>query len=266
MRQMTSEDAVWLYSEPPGESMHVTQATLYEPGDRGTLSRNELEAILETRVLPRVSVFRQRLRQVPLKLDFPYWVEDADFDLSHHVKTRSVAAPGDWRALLETFVAIHAEPLDTRRPLWDMTLVTGLERVFGVPEGSFAVASRFHHAMADGQSVMEITRLMHDTSPDCRDSAAKRSLIPSGGEAPSPVRIAFRAAEHAVTQPFDTLTGLARSVPGLGLNLLRRRSLPKLPKGPRCDSTYPWVGAGPFRHQLPAHGRNHRHRRRRGDA
>ena len=230
MKQMTMEDATWLHILPRGESMHVTMVSVYEPGERGAVTREELEALVEDRVISHVAVFRQRLKQIPLQLDFPYWVDDPDLDLERQVRVRSVATPGDWRALLDTAVAIHAEPLDMHHQLWDFTLVTGLDHVEGLPEGSFAVVYRFHHAMVDGKSIMEVMRLLHNTSAG-EGTPARKPSSPKPERGPSPVAVAYRATAHAVVHPLDMLAGVASSLPALGLDLLRRRALPRLPGG-----------------------------------
>ena len=36
--------------------------------------------------LPLLPPFRWRLKQVPLGLDYPYWIDDPDFDLEYHVR------------------------------------------------------------------------------------------------------------------------------------------------------------------------------------
>lgn len=230
MKQMKIDDAVWLYIEPPGESMHVTLVSVYEPGEHGPLTRDELEAHLEDRVLSRIDVLRRRIKQVPLHLDFPYLVDEPHLDLRHHVHARQIAAPGDWRALLATAVDAHAAPMDKRHPLWDFTLLTGLDRVEGLPEGSFAIASRFHHAMVDGKSIIALTGLLHDVTPDYQPPANGRRGRRPAESGPSHVQVAYRAAKHAAVHPVEMITGIASSLPALGGHYLRRRALPKLPR------------------------------------
>jgi diacylglycerol O-acyltransferase len=50
--------------------------------------------------------------RVPFDLDYPYWVEDPDFDLEYHVRHVALPQPGDWRQLCIQAARIFARPLD----------------------------------------------------------------------------------------------------------------------------------------------------------
>jgi WS/DGAT/MGAT family acyltransferase len=229
MNQMGSNDAIWLYIEPPGESAHVTLVSVYEPGELPPLTRQELEAHLHDRLVSGVPVFSRRLRQLPFHADFPYWVDDPHLDLGRHVRERSLAGPGSWNALLATAMEIHAEPLDKRHPLWDFTLVTGLNRARGLPKGSFAVVSRFHHAMVDGKSLLEVIHLLHDLSPQSAPPA-QPTRAQTAADGPSLATIAVRAAVHTIANPTDMLTRVARRLPLLGRQLVNRQARITLPQ------------------------------------
>jgi len=56
---------------------------------------------------------------------------------------------------------LHARPLDTARPLWELYVIEGLDNVTGVPEGSFAFALKVHHAAIDGASGVEMLAAIH---------------------------------------------------------------------------------------------------------
>lgn len=66
-------------------------------------------------------MFRRKLQRVPLELDYPYWVEDENFDLEYHVRHIALPKPGDWRQFCIQVSRIHARPLDLNRPLWRST-------------------------------------------------------------------------------------------------------------------------------------------------
>jgi diacylglycerol O-acyltransferase / wax synthase len=55
---------------------------------------------------------------------------------------------------------ILARPLDMRRPLWEMTIVTGLRG------GRVVLVNRAHHAMVDGVSSVDILTLLLDPNPE----------------------------------------------------------------------------------------------------
>ena len=102
-------------------------------------------------------MFRQRLVRVPFDLDHPYWIEDPDFDLEFHVRHIALPEPGDWRQLCIQVARLVSRPLDLDRPLWELYVIEGLDNVEGVPQGSFAVVTKVHHAAIDGMSGMEMT-------------------------------------------------------------------------------------------------------------
>ena len=59
----------------------------------GRLSCDDLQAVLEER-LPLLPPFRWKLAEVPLSLDYPYWIDDTDFDIDFHVREIALPAPG----------------------------------------------------------------------------------------------------------------------------------------------------------------------------
>ena len=87
---------------------------------------------------------RQCLVPAPLGHGRPYWVDDADFDIAHHVRVVGCPAPGDEQALLRVAAEAITAPLPRDRPLWAATIVTGVD-----PDTA-AVVFVFHHVLADG--------------------------------------------------------------------------------------------------------------------
>ena len=166
MQQLSGLDASFLYLETANTPMHIGSLCIYDqstaPG--GHVRFKDILKFYEER-LHRARVFRQRLARVPLSLDHPYWIEDPDFDREFHVRHIALPAPGDWRQLCIQAARLHARALDLNRPLWEVTIIEGLDAVEGVPKGSFAVVSKVHHAAIDGVSGAEIAAALHDVSP-----------------------------------------------------------------------------------------------------
>jgi len=139
-------DAAFLAGESEGVHMQVGAALILDGGPLvtpgggidGARVRSAIAASLHE--VPR---FRQRLGRVPLE-GHPIWVDDATFDLDYHVRHVSVARPGDERALKRMAGWLLSQPLDRRRPLWELWVVEGLEG------GRFALIPKIHHAMLDG--------------------------------------------------------------------------------------------------------------------
>ena len=65
--------------------------------------------------------------EVPFSLDYPYWLEDPDFDLDFHVRELALPPPGANGKLAEQIARILSRPLDRSRPLWELYLIHGLE-------------------------------------------------------------------------------------------------------------------------------------------
>ena len=106
--------------------------------------------------------FRWRLREVPLALDYPYWIDDPDFDLEYHVRELALAPPPTDEKLATQVARISARPLDRARPLWELYLIHGLKN------GHAALLTKIHHAAVDGMSGAEILGVLMDPSPEGR--------------------------------------------------------------------------------------------------
>ena len=86
MRQLTSLDSQFLALETPRQSGHVASVAILDTSTTpsGTLTLADIQALITER-LPLLPPLRWRLQEVPLGLDYPYWVDDIDFDLDFHV-------------------------------------------------------------------------------------------------------------------------------------------------------------------------------------
>ena len=158
---LSARDAWFLYAERPETPLDIGTVYVFEggsqvPGGRGALG---VEETIKERIhlVPR---YRQRVHHVPFNLVHPVWVDDPHFDLGAHVRREMLPPPGDGAALRRLVMRILARPLDMRRPLWEMTIVTGLkgDRV--------VLVNRAHHAMVDGVSSVDILALLLDPSPE----------------------------------------------------------------------------------------------------
>jgi diacylglycerol O-acyltransferase len=158
---LSARDAWFLYAERPQTPLDLGTVYVFEgdsqlPGGRGALG---VEETIKERIhlVPR---YRQRIQRVPLNLAHPVWVDDPHFDLGSHVRREVLAPPGDGASLRKLVMRILGRPLDMRRPLWEVTIVTGLRG------GRIVIVNRAHHAMVDGASSVDILTLLLDTSPD----------------------------------------------------------------------------------------------------
>jgi hypothetical protein len=124
---LSARDAWFLYAERPQTPLDLGTVYVFEgesqlPGGRGALG---VEETVKERI-HQVPRYRQRIRRVPWNLAHPVWVDDPHFDLGAHIRREVLPAPGDGASLRRLVMRILARPLDMRRPLWEMTIVTGL--------------------------------------------------------------------------------------------------------------------------------------------
>jgi diacylglycerol O-acyltransferase / wax synthase len=118
----------------------------------------------------------QRLRQVLMwpsrGRGLPVWVADPAFDITRHVRTKQVPAPGDETSLLTLCRELNLPALNRDHPLWEMWLLTGLA------DGRVGLLIRLHHVIVDGIAALELLSSMLDLTPD----AAAPALPPASAE------------------------------------------------------------------------------------
>ena len=210
MRQLSEHDAAYIYSDSAHANSNVTLLHIYDqstaPG--GMVRFKQILAHVESR-LGQLPIFRQKILRVPLDLDYPYWIEDENFDIEYHVRHIALPKPGDWRQFCIQASRIHARPLDLQRPLWEMYVIEGLDSFLDLPVGSFAVLLKIHHAAIDVAHHNEITTLLHDISPDSPPPAPPAPWFPES--APGNFGLLCRAGFNLATFPLRMAQPLTRS-------------------------------------------------------
>lgn len=234
MEQLSAMDASFLYFETANAPMHIGSVAIYDQAtvDGGVLAFKEILKNYESR-LHLARSFRQRIVRVPLSLDHPYWLEDPDFDIEYHVRHIALPKPGDWRQLCIQVARLHARPMDTTRPLWEFTVIEGLDNVEGLPKGSFAIVSKVHHAAIDGVSGAEMTAAVHDVEPDAVPTPPEKPWLPE--RVPTAVELLSRTSVNNVRQPFKLARVVAESVPalarlGIGLSAGKLKRVGPVPR------------------------------------
>ena len=132
--QISGQDATFLYAESPTSPMHVATLVIVE----GSLKFEDFKAIVASK-LHLIPKFRKRLLNLPMNLDYPYWVDDPNFDIDLHINRIRLPEPANWKTLRELTSSIFSNPLDLRRPLWSIDFIEGLDEVSQVPKGSVAI-------------------------------------------------------------------------------------------------------------------------------
>ena len=224
MQRLGQQDAMFLYSEKPRAPMHLCSFHFYAPDPNGhRLTFDEFREHVHSR-LPLARLLRRKLVRVPLDLDYPYWVEDRDFDLDYHVRHVTLEGDRDWRAVWDLAAALHSIPIDLHRPPWELYLIDGIDHVEGYEPGGFAMLIKIHHCAIDGIAGIELMNALHDLDPD--GSAAGRRHVATGGDAgPADAagddrrqRRPVAVARGALPHPFgaDAAAPTADAASGLG--------------------------------------------------
>jgi diacylglycerol O-acyltransferase len=196
MQQLSGLDASFLAMETANTTGHVGGLSVLDPSDApAPLNLARLTEVMAER-LPLVPVLRQKLLEVPLGLDQPYWIDDPDFDIEYHVREIALPRPGSDAQLNEQVSRLHARPLDRSKPLWELYLITGLARKRA------AVYTKIHHAAIDGASGVELLTVLFDLSPAGRDLPPAE---PFRAASPPPLpALAAKAAARLAWRPVQT--------------------------------------------------------------
>ena len=211
MQQLTGLDASFLAFETANSTGHVGGLCVLDPSAAPkplTLAR--LTEVLGER-LPLVPVLRRKILNVPLGLDQPYWIDDADFDIEYHIREIALPDPGSDAQLNEQVARLHARPLDRSRPLWEIYLITGLA------QDRAAVYTKIHHSAIDGASGAELLTVLLDLAPGGRELPPAEPFRPE--RRPGAPAMAALAAARMAWRPVQTVqvaNQFVRLLPTLG--------------------------------------------------
>jgi diacylglycerol O-acyltransferase / wax synthase len=178
-------------------------------------------------LIPRL---RQHVVAAPLRLGPPRWQLDEYFDIDYHLRRTIAAGPGDLRSVLDIAGLMAMTAFDKDRPLWEFTLVEGLEH------GRAAFIQKVHHSFTDGVGGVKLAELLLDdrrnpathptevevTSP--RHTSGLTSIAESmAADVRTAAVVSVRgaqalpgAAAHALTNPGSQATSIARQLRSVG--------------------------------------------------
>lgn len=178
MVQLSGVDASFLYFETPRTPMHIAGLTLYDlPEDLETSFYDHFREFFATRV-HLIPIFNRKLARTVFELDHPGWVDAGTLDFDYHIKSAVLPKPGNQQQLEALCAEMHSEPLDRKKPLWQFTVIEGLE---DGPNGEkrAALYSKVHHAAIDGGAGMVITQALYDLTPTPREVKPAEQADPS---------------------------------------------------------------------------------------
>ena len=244
MDRLSPLDATFLLLEDRTNHMHIGSVGIFEgpPPPHAAI-----EALVASK-MPLVPRYRQRIRTVPLQLNWPVWVDDPHFNLGYHLRFSALPSPGGNTELRNLVGRVMSQQLDRTKPLWEMWIVEGLE------DDRFALVSKVHHCMVDGISGSDLLAILLDQEPE-------PPLVPPPAYAPpsepSELELARDAVMSIVAHPIRRLRSMfdaAGGVDGL-VTSARARAWPGVDGGPRptavdvvahrTDRTAPQLGLGP---------------------
>lgn len=195
--RLSALDASFLHIEQPTTPMHVGGLAVFSR-PRG-FDYADMAAHVAARIglVPR---YRQRVVAVPGNIANPVWVDDADFDLSYHLRRSAVPRPGRDDQLLELVARLMSRPLDRDRPLWEMYVVEGLSG------RRLAIISKTHHAMVDGLAAVDLGQVILDATPNPPVPATVEPWLPA--PVPSPLDLVVDAIGDIARRPSAAVDAL----------------------------------------------------------
>ena len=209
MKRIAGKDAIFLWAETPSTHMTIAFVGIFDPSTTpgGPPAPGELYArfkqLLEERI-HLVPPFRQRVVNVPLGLDNPYFVDDPDFDIGYHLRRIALPEPGDMGLLQEFVGRLVSRPLDMTKPLWEIYLVEGLA------DGCWAYVGKAHHVLVDGVGGNEMLVQLLDLEPEPREVEPPEQPW-SPGPLPSELDLLRNAAVGTALKPARFVRTLRRS-------------------------------------------------------
>jgi len=149
------EALMWNLEKDPALASTFSNVTILDqPPDIERLRTTMERAV---RVVPRL---QQRVVPAFGRLAPPMWQDDENFDLDYHIRRIGLPEPADDRALFDLAAALAAQPLERTRPLWEFTIVDGLEG------GRAALFQKLHHTITDGEGGVRMSVEFLDVERD----------------------------------------------------------------------------------------------------
>lgn len=195
LNSVSGMDATFLYGETPTSPMHVGSVAVVE----GSLKFETFKKTIESRI-HMIPNMRKKLVHVPFGVDYPYWVDDPNFNIELHIQHVALPQPGSWKELRALASSIFSEPLDRTRPLWSYTFVEGLNNIPQVPEGSVALISKVHHVAIDGVAGAGMLGILFDLAPSDKEIPPPKPFKPKA--LPNELTLVYKSALSFTKDPF----------------------------------------------------------------
>ncbi len=189
---LSPRDAAYMYDDRPGHREMLVACYVFPAGPSSPTCRSEeaLRAWMEAR-LGTAAFFTRTVRPAPLHLALPVWVPADEVDLSFHVRLHRVEGP--WTDLRDTIARIAAEPIDLRRPPWELHAFTGPRFADGTGPVTVMVL-KVHHCAIDGMGMRALEARLFSGEE-----------APAGDRTASPAHPAETSVRAAIGVPVDAI-------------------------------------------------------------
>jgi len=147
-------DGIFYYTDNRRAAMQVSVGFFVE----SSVDFDRYMAWIAPRI-DRMPTLRMRLKPFPLGLRLPAWFPSSDFDLSSHIASHQLDAPGDEEQLKSKFTELIHQRLSFARPLWRLHIINGV----GGDRSALLLSA--HHCVADAEGVFEMLRVFFETTP-----------------------------------------------------------------------------------------------------
>ena len=246
-RRLSAEDLSVLALETETVAGHTCKIMMLG----GPLDLGRLRSSIGER-LHRAPELRMCLREVA---GVPWWVPDAQMDLTAHVLEPDAAGAVDEAGFRAAVAGIFARHLARSRPLWRIDVIPQLA------DGGSALIWRIHHALADGMTAMRMaSAVLWDPEPDIEPGAAspgQRPPVSAGPVAHHRLGGLLAAAREAPQpwrrSPFDGHIDARREVAFTTAGLAELRRGAAATGGATLNDAVLAVVAGGLRRWLEAH-------------
>jgi diacylglycerol O-acyltransferase len=169
-------EASFLFAENDTQNANTGCMVTFRPDDGRPITLAQWRDHMASRI-DLLPALRWHVRDVPLGLHHPVFVDDPNFDLDRQLRAVTLEGRDDPEKELNLLLAETIQrPLDRRYSLWQMTLVTGLT------DGRQAIIFMVHHVLTDGVALTTTLRRLFsdDISAELSAAVPWRPEDPSG--------------------------------------------------------------------------------------
>jgi diacylglycerol O-acyltransferase / wax synthase len=237
MKLISPTDSMFLIGESREHPMHVAGLQLFEPpaGAGPDFIRDMYETIAKNDDFQ--PTFRKHPGRILGGISTVTWAVDDDVDIDYHLRRSALPRPGRVRDLLELVSRLHGTLLDRHRPLWEASLIEGLD------DGRFAVYTKIHHSLLDGVSAQRLMMRSMSPDPDDREIRVPWTLGPKPKRKDQKELAHSRSALRSLTEAVGSVASLAPSTLSVARAALFEQQLTLPFRAPKTMFNVPIGGA-----------------------